>query len=218
MRECMIDGPKAISQGMQAFFKAREGFIYEQFGRELDYNEYVVSQFNKMRAIPEGSELCFWFEDDLFCQANWWFLLYYLKDVKANKYLVRAGDASPYSFATLSDNQLLKAYDGKEELTENELTSLWQHYESETSKGLEALPETFFKAYPYVKSAFKAHIDRLPSKDALGLPKETLKAIGAKIGFEDFGSVFQEFQKRLPYYGYGDLQVLNMIKELKKEM
>lgn len=214
MRECMIDGPVECSGDWATFFSSREVFIYEQFGKELSYEDYVLSQLKKMKSIPEGNTIYFWFEDDLFCQANWWFLICYLKDVKATKYLVRSGDISPYSFAHLDDSQLLKAFKDKKELVEEELTSLWQHYTNTNHNRVEVLPEVIIAAYPFVKKAFQAHLDRLSSTNSLGLPKETLKAIGEELAFENFGKVFQEFQKRLPYYGYGDLQVQNMIKEL----
>ena len=217
MRECLIDGPKECSEGFETFFKARETFIYKQFGHELSYEDYVVAQFMKMQEIPEGSQLCFWFEDDLFCQANWWFLLYYLKDNKSKKYVIRSGDASPYSFARLSDNELLKVYETREELVEPELTSLWQLYVTDDRQGIDALPESFLSKYYFIKPAFRAHIDRLPLNKSLGKPKDTIKEIGAEFGFKDFGKLFQEFQRRLPIYGYGDLQVQNMLKELKKE-
>ncbi len=217
MRECLMEGPKDCSDGFEAFFKAREAFIYTQFGNELSYEEYVVAQFRRMREIPEGSEVCFWFEDDLFCQANWWFLLYYLKDSKTKKHLIRSGDASPYSFARLGDNALLKAYEAKEEIVEQELTALWELYVNDDEKSIEALPESFLKKYYFVKPAFRAHIDRLPQGNSLGKPKEVLKEIGEGLGFENFGKLFQEFKDRLPIYGYGDLQVQHMLKELKQE-
>ncbi len=217
MRECLIDGPKDTSKGFEVFLKLREGFIYEQFGREHSYDEYVVSEFKKMKKISEDSVIYFWFEDDLFCQANWWFLLYYLRDSKAKKYLVRSGDTSPYSFARLSDKELLNAFEVRVELVEQELTALWELYANDDSQGIEALSESFVKKYYFVKPAFKAHMDRLPSSNSLVKPKETVKEIGAELGFENFGKLFQEFQRRLPMYGYGDLQVQNILKELKKE-
>ena len=217
MRECMIDGPRDFSQGVEVFFKARAAFIYEQFGRELSYKEYVVSQFEKMHEIPDEGVICFWFEDDLFCQANFWFLMYYLKYHKAQKFLVRSGDSSPYSFAGLSDKGILEAFKQKKELEAEDLSTLWKLYEADDKNGVEALSEVFFEEHPFIKAAFEAHFDRLASGQSFGKPKETLKEIGTELGFEDFGKVFREFQRRVPIYGYGDLQVQNMLKELKKE-
>jgi len=170
-----------------------------------------------MQEIPDKGVICFWFEDDLFCQANFWFLMYYLKNHKAQKFLVRSGDSSPYSFAGLNDEGFLEAFKQRKELVAEELAVLWGLYVADDRDGVEALSEGFLKEYPFVKVAFEAHFDRLTSSQSLGKPMQTLKEIGAEMGFEDFWKVFQEFQKRVPIYGYGDLQVQNMLKELNKE-
>ena len=43
---------------------------------------------------------------------------------------------------------------------------------------------------------------------------ETLKKIINETGPDNFGIVFSEFNKRLPEYGYGDLQIKRMISEI----
>lgn len=213
MRECMIDGPKDTSQDWDVFFKSREEFIYEQFGKELSYNDYVLSQFTKMRAIPAGSEIYFWFEDDLFCQANWWFLLLFLKDLEGQKYLVRSGDDAPYSFAQLSKEQLMNAMQDKIALKTESFSRIWECYKSNDSEGFTKLREDFKNDFPFIEKAFEAHIDRLPSACSLGRPKDVLQQICEEAGSSDFGLVFREFGKRCAMYGYGDLQLRNMLKE-----
>ena len=68
-----------------------------------------------------------------------------------------------------------------------------------------------------VKKAIKAHLDRLPKDGNLGLPQETLKGIIAELDTDAFGPVFQAFQQRLPFYGFGDLQVKRMWEALQKD-
>lgn len=217
MRECLIDGPKDTKQGFTAFLKLREGFIYEQFGQEQSYEECVVSEFRKMQKISENSVIYFWFEDDLFCQANWWFLMYYLRHLQVGKFLVRSGGHSPYSFAGLSNKELLEAPNGKIDLTEPGLIQLWDCYTRNDLKSLTKKYKDLKSKYPFILTAFEAHIDRLPKQRYLGRPKEVLKQLTLEMGLKDFGAIFKGFQKQLPYYGYGDLQVRNMLNELRKE-
>jgi hypothetical protein len=215
MRECMIDGPVEGSGDWATFFSSREVFIYEQFGRELSYEGYVLSQLKKMKSIPEGSTIYFWFEDDLFCQANWWFLLYYLRNLQVAKYLVRVGDDSPYSFAGLSNKELLEAPNYKIELEERALKQLWDCYSNNNLDAFYKINKELKSKYPFIEKAFNAHMDRQENEGLLGKPKEMLLELLEKYGKNDFRSVFKEFSRQLLIYGYGDLQVQNMIKELK---
>lgn len=215
MRECLIDGPHDCSKGFPAFFKSREGYIYKQFGQELSYKDYVLTQFQEMQHITDDSTVFFWFEDDLFCQANWWFLLYYLKSLNAKKYLIRSGDKSPYSFGHLSNEQLTVAFEAKLSLEEEELSQLWQLYATNNTEGFDTINNDLKKRYPFVGKAFKAHLERIPTDNYLGQPKETLKKLREERTGSSFGTIFKAFSKEAAIYGYGDVQVQCMLNEIK---
>jgi hypothetical protein len=70
--------------------------------------------------------------------------------------------------------------------------------------------------YPFISTAIKAHVARIPSESNLGQPAQTLLQILGELGTEEFGPVFQEFSKRESIYGFGDLQVKRLLDELKK--
>ena len=71
-RECLIDGPVSETN----FFESRTKFIQENFGETKEgYSEKVLNEFEKIKNIPQNADVYFWFEDDLFCQVNLWFLL-----------------------------------------------------------------------------------------------------------------------------------------------
>jgi hypothetical protein len=40
-----------------------------------DYLNKTVTEFEKLNHLPDHSEVCLWFENDLFCQANMWFVI-----------------------------------------------------------------------------------------------------------------------------------------------
>ena len=63
------------------------------------------------------------------------------------------------------------------------------------------------KEYPFIKAAVKAHIDRCPDNEKLGKPYQTILQIMGEQKTKQFDIIFKEFNKRLPIYGYGDVQV-----------
>jgi hypothetical protein len=39
------------------------------------YEEKTIKEIEKITSIPDNAEVCLWFENDLFCQVNMWFVL-----------------------------------------------------------------------------------------------------------------------------------------------
>ncbi len=66
-------------KGMEAdeLFASRAKFLSQNYGgTEQDYYEKVVPEFQKIKSINNDSDINLWFEDDLFCQVNFWFVVY----------------------------------------------------------------------------------------------------------------------------------------------
>ena len=74
-RECLIDGP-VQSSNLKQFYSDRATYIQAGFVEDVDYRIKSQSQFEEIQKAPKGSEFFLWFEDDLFCQTNFWFCLY----------------------------------------------------------------------------------------------------------------------------------------------
>src|SRR5512133_465390 len=74
-RECLIDGDVKGSLN-DDFFSTRTKFIRDSYGNdgETFYRQNIVTEFIKMQTIPEDADVNLWFEDDLFCQTNLWFV------------------------------------------------------------------------------------------------------------------------------------------------
>jgi len=92
-RECLVDGPVEGST-LEALYETRTQFLSSAYGgnEEIDYYQKTISEFEKIQRIPHGAEINLWFEDDLFCQVNLWFILHLMKesDEIYNLFLVRA--------------------------------------------------------------------------------------------------------------------------------
>ena len=74
-RECLIEG-EVNSADLGHFWRLRSKFISETY--KISTEEYVktsLSEFEKINTMEEGAEVCLWFENDLFCQINMWFII-----------------------------------------------------------------------------------------------------------------------------------------------
>jgi len=217
-RECLVDG-NIQGSDQEEFFKNRATFISETHGCKIeDYYNITVSQFEQMQAIPENSEINLWFEDDLFCQVNFWFVISLLSQNKRNYkyYLVRPQSGHEYSFGSMSQDELNLAYKGKVKLADlDKLEQLWSLYQNGDLGIITSIAKEIQKKYPFVLDAIEAHIQRLPSKNSFGRPIDSLIRIIQDLQTDHFGTIFREFIKREPIYGFGDLQVEKMIEYIK---
>lgn len=220
-RECLVDGP-VTSTSLEALFTLRAEFLSETYQActRLEYEHDVVLQFKQIQQIPSGADIYLWFEDDLFCQVNKWFVLYLLQDRHdCNLYEIRPDARSPYGFSIFSSKELHALFEVRKALPlPNIQTQLWVPYAEDDLDRLQQLAASLPPKAAYISQAIDAHIARLPSPDSLGLPKETIQAIMEELDTDAFGPVFRAFQERLPIYGFGDLQVKRMWESLRKGM
>lgn len=219
VREALIDGP-VKAETLEEFWEIRSRFINENYpdASDLDYSKLSVSEFEKILTIPTDSKIYCWFEEDLFCQVNLWFVLDLLHNHPGNVYLVLPFPDSPYHFSNLDEQDLVDSYESKAHyLSRKEreiLETLWQHFQNEEIFEALQIGELFNERFPFLKQAIEAWRDMIPVGDFPGKPKATLLEIQNELQTEDFEPIFTEFQKRLPIYGFGDLQVKKMGKEL----
>ncbi|MFT5917401.1 MAG: hypothetical protein ACJAWV_001727 [Flammeovirgaceae bacterium] len=131
-RECLVDG-NVKGSNLAELFDSRAQFIsqhYDGFSQQ-DYYENTVPEFTKMQTIASESEICLWFEDDLFCQVNLWFVLHLLRiSGQENPIsLVRPRIHTQYGFGGLSESELISIYENRVLLKQiDELAKLWLFY------------------------------------------------------------------------------------------
>ncbi|WP_111670297.1 DUF1835 domain-containing protein [Algoriphagus litoralis] len=218
-RECLVDGPVNPTP-TQELWEVRAEFIQKNYpdATEIDYRTHSYEEILKIKSIPDDAKIYLWFEEDLFCQVNLWFILNYLKTHPAEVFLVLPYPDSPYHFSTLSGKELELAFHKKSHslsVREREvLGNLWLHFQNDNVFGALQIAQLFIERFPFIKPAVEAWRDMIPVGDFLGKPKETLIEISQKLQTKDFSAIFQEFQKHLPEYGFGDLQVKKMCLEL----
>lgn len=218
-RECLVDGPVA-NTNLLNLISLRSNFFEENYKiSSKQYYSDTLSELQKIESIPEGSIVNLWFEDDLFCQVNFWFVinLIYNQNTKCDLFLVRPNKHTQYGFSGLSDTQLTSIYENKLRLDAlSELSMLWVHYCNNDLNNLRKTSLKLIDAFPFIHEAVEAHIDRIPTGDNPGRPKKVLMQIMKDLDSKDFGAVFREFNKREFIYGFGDLQVKRLFDELRK--
>lgn len=216
MRECLVEG-SVLGDDLPTFLKTRAKFIYESYkSPESDYYKKVASEFEKIQSIPDGSQVNLWFEDDLFCQTNFWCIVHliYSSNKRLNPFIVRPEKLSSFGFGGLNNlelTELLKKHQPIDDLSS--ISSLWRAYQADDRDTLEEIASNLTNHFPFILPAVKAHLDRKrPNK--LGRPEMSLLRIMRELRSREFRPVFREFCKREPIYGFGDSQVKRMYDSL----
>jgi len=219
-RLCLVDGP-VDAETDEELFKMRATFIHESFAEfsEEDYFNMSVLEIRKIENLPKNAMLNLWFEDDLFCQVNFWFLLYFIsknnKNFELN--LVRPKQDSEYAFGGMSKKELVEAYQDKITITSGDLETLqefWPLYQKNEIPELLSLAKSIIDNFPFLIPAISAHQDRLsdPSR-----PKAALLQIMKTLNTNEFAPVFRAFCQQETIYGFGDFQVKRLLDEVLRE-
>ncbi len=218
-RECLVDG-NVSGNSLDELFHSRAQFIsnnYEGYN-EQDYYKKTVPEFKKMQNITDDVDINLWFEEDLFCQVNFWFTINLLSQSEKDNsiYLIKPEKHSQYGFGGLDESELVSIYEKRLLLTELEkLADLWELYQKYDCEELLKTAKQLKSKYPFILTAVKAHIERIPTQGKLGRPSQSLIQIMKELKTEEFGTVFREFNKRESIYGFGDLQVKRLFDEIK---
>ena len=219
-RECLIEGP-VLYDDLEDFWSGRAEFISatQQGGRE-QYFEMVVSEMDKIMELPDGAEVCLWFEHDLFCQVNMWFVLTLLEQQEMEIYrifpVIKKENDTWKGFG-ISDAQMFEqAFREKIKMTPGDIAlgkSLWHAYSTNDSDQLAILSQTPSEAFNFLPEVCQAHIDRFPKDGSLGRPHRVIKELLEKSQ-GDFNVLMASFFDREGIYGFGDVQLRRMLDEL----
>lgn len=212
-----MDGPLSGAT-LKELMDTRATFISTHYpdATAQDYHNKLQPELDKLDHIPAGAEINLWFEDDLFCQVNMWWIINLLGFRPYNKiFLIRPEELSRYGFGAYNGEGLLNLYEQKAPLTQFDLwQQLWGSYQSGNLEKLKSMATSLEGAFPFVLAAVEAHEASLPSEAGEGRPRETLRRLMKELGNEDFGKVFKSFCEEEYIYGYGDLQVRRMWEDI----
>ncbi len=215
-REALIDGDLS-GNDLQAFWKSRARHMGLT---EAEYYDKVGSEFEKILNAPNDSEFNLWFEYDLFCQVNMWFVLSIINGLPARKkvyvvytcYLDRNSKHFWNGFGPADSSQLQVCFRDRIVLSNADLQfgdELWNAYRDNNFGELSRLSKNQSRAFPYLQEVVKAHIDRYPKDGTNGRPEKVIEDITKSLS-ADFHTVLKEFWKRESIYGFGDTQLKHL--------
>ena len=220
VREALVDGDLS-GNDLQDFWHSRTRHMGLP---EAEYHDKVVSEFEKIMNAPDGSEFNLWFEYDLFCQVNMWFVISIINSLSINKkvyvvytsYLDRSSKHFWNGFGPAGSSQLQVCFADRNLLSDADLQSgqaLWAVYKDNHFDELNRLAKNQSLAFPYLKEVVKAHIDRFPRDGTMGRPEKVIEEITKNIS-TDFHKVCKEFWKREGIYGFGDTQLKSLFDKV----
>lgn len=221
-RLCLVDG-NVKAKNLEELFKIRANFIKDNYDgyTEEDYYKKSVTEIEKIQNLSKNAIINLWFEDDLFCQVNFWFIINLIsKTYKSQSiFLIRPKINSEYSFGSMNEEALVLAFQNKIKIKSSditELSKLWKLYQLNDCDEMVRIAQKLNDRFPFLIPAIKAHKDRLPRNGNFGRPTQTLIQIMTELDTTEFGSVFKEFCKRDEIYGFGDLQVKRLFDKIIK--
>lgn len=219
-REALSEGPLG-GNTLKAFFDGRATYLNEKYGTPSSfYYQQTVTEFQRLQGIDKDARVFLWFEDDVFCQLNCWFVTYLLvhSGHSGSCFVVRPPNHTPYSFGGLDEGALLNCFRSKPlPLDTIAVAQLWQKLSTGDLNAATQCAAILPKEYHFLQSALQAYLEAFPGKGQPGRPKSTLIRIVADLKTSDFSSVFHEFSNREPIYGYSDLQVMQLLNQLRAD-
>jgi hypothetical protein len=214
-REALIEGD-LWGPSLPEFWKTRENYHSKDQREDLpSYQNHVAAEIEKLLKPGAGDEIHLWFEYELFCNVNYWFCLYLLRDSFATIYRVAptvlTEDDRWQGFGQLESDELLKCWKQKTKLTTEDIelgSDLWQAFKTGNDYRLKKLSKTGSNAFPYLNEVAGAAAE-IGEK-----PKELVRSLFSKVG-ENFSELFSEFRQQAGVYGFGNSQVKRLLDEVK---
>ena len=216
VREGLIDG-ELSGDDLHDFWQSRAKYMRIP---EAEYNNSVVKEFEKIMNAPDNSEFNLWFEYDLFCQVNMWFVISIINSLPIRKsvyaiytsYLDKTSKQFWNGYGAANSDELQICYANRISLSEADINlgqELWKAYKSGNLEELTNLSKHQSLAFPYLQEVVKAHIDRFPQDGTKGRPEKVIEDITINIS-TDFHEVCKEFWNRESIYGFGDSQLKSL--------
>ncbi len=227
-REMLCEGRTVQEVGSQEFINIRKEFLETCYDvPSSDYQLKFVSELEKLAQAKDYDEIILWFEFDLFCHINMIAAISFLfqQNIQKPIYLVCSkrlkGEEKLQGLSQLKDKELLNHFNHKILLNEDDLELaelVWKLYCG--NNPLRLKPEIKKNSnFEYLSSCLRAHIERFPNiKSGLNSLEANLLKIITSHTITSHNQLLGYALEYQGYYGYGDIQMLRIIDNLKSFM
>jgi len=221
-RDILVEGPVSPQWPSPATLDVRTAYLADTLGIDAArYRTGVREQQAGLATARGRDEVVLWFEQDLFCAVNLWFVLAWLAQQQApgTLTLVYPPLDEMKGLGTLAPAQLSAHFRERRQVTPHVLTlgrQAWEAYTAADPRAAAALAEREDDALPFVREAFRLHCARFPSV-VTGLNEiETTTLAALERGPQAFGALFRAVttDPRGARHGIGDVQFAACLRAL----
>jgi hypothetical protein len=221
-REMLCEGETVYDLKSETFKSRRIAYL-KQFN--VTEETYTTSFLTPLLTTDYAkyTSIVLWFEYDLFCHINMIAALSYLRQLKtkASIYLVCSGwiegEANLKGLGEITNAQLKEHYKNKIKLTKADIEladELWRLYCTNNHTSFKK-HITKTSSFPYLSSCINAHLKRFPSVESgLNVLETHILKIIHKEEIKNTQQLTGYVLQYQGYYGFGDLQIRNIITKL----
>lgn len=218
-RECLLEG-NTQGESLEEILRNRISFFEKEYKVTAEeYQQKSILEISKIAKIEDGACVNLWFENDLFCQVNFWFATHNLFQLGKNisVFLVSPIKDSWMGFGALNYNELLQSFEHKKELNKTDqeaISKMWNAFQKSNWIQLRANAKKLTYKIDHIEEVVEAHIQRFPTNKEYGRPEESIKKLIQELDDPSFANVFRAFSKEEGIYGFGDLQVKSIFERV----
>lgn len=227
-REMLCEGQTIPDVGSEQFWKIRFDFLKQKYRvSKKTFIDFTLKEYRMLCQKKPQEEIVLWFEYDLFCQINMIAVISWLKKYKTNVpvFLVCSGEVQGSKelkgLNELNEEQIRELYKNRVLLSNDDIEYadyIWQLYCADSPLRLEATTQLNQNtSFHYLEGAIDSHIKRFPSLDnGLNEIENQLLKLASEEQPKSKFDLVATMLKDQGNYGFGDLQYLNYLEELKK--
>jgi hypothetical protein len=198
---------------LHEWVEERALFLSEHHGESLlRVRNDLLEQETNLDKAREEEEIVLWFEHDLFCLVH---LLYLLTRLSKCRRITLIWCPQPLGLQT--EEELFNLFQSRAAVLPAMMTAAslaWRAYTSDDPTSLNRFLDQDVADFPFLRDGFRLHASRFPSKRN-GLGEVERRAVeGIDAGLTDFVSLFMQFDRNPPRFGFGDGEFLRHLKHL----
>jgi hypothetical protein len=212
-KENLCTGPMPANLAAIERIEERARFLAETYGSNLlRTRNDLLEQEQLLDSIRDEEEIVLWFEHDLFCLINFIYLL-----TRLSKARRLSAIWSPQPLGAMNEEELVNAYESRAAVAPMMFriaAEAWKAYTSDDASHLTRFINDDFRDFPFLREGFTLHASRFPSTfEGLGEPERRAMG-GIDAGATDFASLFGQFDRNPPRFGFGDGEFLRHLRRL----